>query len=761
MQRNTRKYVTNLINANRENIRQVGLNAYYLNVLASRNIPVNTSFVINTNAFDDMIIANSLVDRIIGLIDQINRENPKTIKKASKEIQKFISHAEIPTNILKEIYEAYKNLSGFSRNFVELQTSPINEELDETNYQRVRTKKSNIYSEEQLREGIIYLWQSLFSEKAIYAREIKNYSGELSIAIVVEKIAPAEASGIVYSFDTTDNNSALIEVQAMYGMNYDDHTDETIPDNYKISKKNLEIIEKNIITQEWMKVIGGRLKESMFRKIKVSNTWKKKQKIDNNTIKNIAYIATVSEEIFEKPVELLWAKEADKIYVTEIRFVKPLHLFEEDYLEKPITLALQAKIEEKTQSSKTAITISNKPKYKPNYTLSHIELQKRQESDLSKLNLIASGKGNNKGLVWGIVKVIDEMLDLTDINEKNILILNKDLTLQKDDLKDMKFSGIITSGKYIDPNIPTISYVANSENLFRENEVITIDSNTGKIYLGIGKEGENKKVIVDQDTGKVSNLSDAELKKNKIVIPLQEPIDTITETYIILNENISLPEKNTNIDGGYITDLTSIPDFAKSLDTKPLIIELSLNITIESEKQFYEDLKILHKYRNQDNFRNIWLSLKNIRHIENLIEGKKILLTAKFRRSSTFKILVTFDNLTAIFSSDDIMKNGIDGIIIDIPSLMTEMFGKFDDKYFTENAFENSINTILFTANKYNTKVWVKGDLSKKFIIELVHKGIFAFIISPEKLHETKKIIAANEVTKLVKRSKKNWYCKD
>jgi pyruvate,water dikinase len=749
MRTKKRSYITNLSVANNDLLDIVGIRANNLNMLSQNKIPISTGFMINSNVFDDVIVANSLTEKILEIIDGLKAQNPRSIKKGAQQIYQLIKAAEIPVEIQKEIIGAYKNISGFSESFVNIYPSAVNEDLVESNYDDEPLFFKDVVGQDAVIEKTKDIWASLFSEKALYYREINNYNGELSIAVLVQKAIPAESSGTAYSIDPTDNNPALIEVQSIYGLKNFDNNDYTPADTYKVSKKNLDIIEKSIVTQNFMYVRSGKKHGDIYNKINISPSWRQKQKIDNSTIINIAQTVKLAEDLFDRPVQLSWAKEADRIFITEVEYIKQYKLFEDDdYLKKPASLGLKSKIERKKLENKETVLKQSPPKQTP--ITPKLDIEKLQKP-IDELKFVLIGTGNQKGVVWGSVKLISRFDDLADIDIEDIVVIKDGLDITKDDLRNHAFKGLITETASFNLDVPEISSAFRAEGLLRENEIITVDAETGKIYLGIGKKSKQKTKQPILEKKKVS------IEKQDIVAesacPAQEEINTTVETFLLIDQPIALPKKLTNIDGAMTLNSKLTTELAIQLDSKPLIV--NLNYKSENSDNFKSSLKQIHQIRNQENLRNIWICLAYIKTPNDLVNAKKIMATVRMRRSSTFKLIILIDNLASIFNLEDILKNNVDGVILDLNQIIIETYAEYNEKYLEQDTIKNSIKEVLTKANRENTKVWLKADLTEDTIVKSIKAGVFGFIVRPEQLLDTRKIIAKNEVASLKKKKRK------
>lgn len=76
------------------------------------SISSENGFTINTNAYKDFLVENDLTTKITHLLGTIDYTDHKSIQRASKHIQKYITDSLLPKDLVAEIFRAYALLGG-------------------------------------------------------------------------------------------------------------------------------------------------------------------------------------------------------------------------------------------------------------------------------------------------------------------------------------------------------------------------------------------------------------------------------------------------------------------------------------------------------------------------------------------------------------------------------------------------------------------------------------------------------------------------
>lgn len=288
-----------------------------LGEMTQAGIPVPSGFVILSDAFERFIEETDLVAEIDAALDEVNVEKVHTIDNASDKIQAMILGQEIPKDIQKEINEEFSNLKF---QFVAVRSSATSEDSASAAWAGQLDTYLNTTKKELL-ENVKKCWASLFTPRAIFYRfEQKLHKTKISVAVVVQKMVDSEESGIAFSVHpvTQDENQMIIE--AGYGLGEAIVSGQITPNSYVVDKKEDYIIDINVDIQE----------KGIFRKKNGGNEWKElgekgeKQVLNGKEIMELGKIIIGIEKHYGFPVDVEWAKEKGKFYITQSRPITTL-----------------------------------------------------------------------------------------------------------------------------------------------------------------------------------------------------------------------------------------------------------------------------------------------------------------------------------------------------------------------------------------------------------------------------------------------------
>ncbi len=424
-------------------------------------IPVPPGFVITAQAYDYFIEKAKLKEKIKTILQQINYEDTKQLDETTKKIRELIINSLFPKEMEEEIIESYycldtedlenENLDLDSLKkeeiFVAVRSSATTEDLAEASFAGQQETFLNIKGKEKLIESIKKCFASLFTARATYYRHKKNFKHEdSSLAVIVQKMVNSDKSGVMFSKNPSLKDKNII-IEAVFGLGEGIVSGKITPDRYVISEK-LEILEKNISEKKIAITKDDSGKELT---VKLEKEKSNQQVLNDEEIKKLAEISIKLEKHYQKPQDIEFAIEKNKIYIVQTR---------------PITT-----------------------------------LEKKVEEEEIKGEAILEGLAASPGIGSGKVKIVKSLKDLEKVHKGDVLVTemtNPDMvvTMQKCSAIVTDEGGITAHAAIVsrEMGIPAVVGTRIATTKLKEGEIITVNGSIGKIYKGKSKI-EKKEIL--------------------------------------------------------------------------------------------------------------------------------------------------------------------------------------------------------------------------------------------------------------------------
>jgi phosphoenolpyruvate synthase/pyruvate phosphate dikinase len=290
-----------------------------LGEMITSGIPVPDGFVVLSTTFDKFLEITDINTEIDAILNKVNHSEVHTVENASKQIQALILSAKMPKDIAKEIKTEFNKLNC---KYVAVRSSATAEDSASAAWAGQLDSFLNT-TEETLLENVQRCFASLFTPRAIFYRfEKELHNQTISVAVVVQRMVNSKVSGIAFSVHpvTEDRNQIIIE--AGFGLGEAIVSGQITPDSYVVTKDNLNIIDKNVYTQE----------RGIFRDDKKGgNEWRnipeataKEQCLSDKQIIELSNLIIKIENHYNFPCDIEWAMEDDIFYIVQSRPITTL-----------------------------------------------------------------------------------------------------------------------------------------------------------------------------------------------------------------------------------------------------------------------------------------------------------------------------------------------------------------------------------------------------------------------------------------------------
>ncbi len=486
--------------------KNASLGEMYTN-LTNKGVNVPNGFAITAKAYFYLLEKAGIMDKIKKLFTGLNTRNIPKLQETGYKVRDLIRKANIPEDLEKEIFKAYRNLCGNynpekSDIDVAVRSSATAEDLPDASFAGQQETYLNIKGEHQLLDACKKCFASLFTNRAISYREDKGFDHfKIGLSIGVQKMVRSDkaCSGVMFSIDTESGFKDVVLINASYGLGESIVQGVVNPDEFIVFKPTLKkgfrpIISKRLGSKE-IKMIYDTHGSKNTRNIQVTPEDRRKFVISNEEILILAKWACVVEEHYSqkaghhKPMDLEWAKDG----ITKQLFI------------------VQARPE-------TVHALKDKTKL-VQYVL------KEQGNVLLKGESVGSKIGSGK------VRAIEETRNINQFREKEVLVT--DMT-DPDWEPIMKIaSAIITNrgGRTChaaivsrELGIPCIVGTEHATKLLHDKQEVTADCSQGA--QGLIYQGLLKYEIEEHDLGSMPKT------KTKIMMNVANPTQAFEESFI-------------------------------------------------------------------------------------------------------------------------------------------------------------------------------------------------------------------------------------
>ena len=280
----------------------VGGKGVWLTRLAVAGLPIPTGFHITTAAYRRFVIENRLQPAIEKALEGVDSHQPATLEAAAQSIRETFIKGRIPEEISVAVSLAYANLpGGFPA--VAVRSSATAEDQPSLSFAGQQSTYLNVSSIPALFEAVKRCWASLWTARAIAYRlqhqvEIKS----LAMAVVVQVLVPAQASGVLFTAHPITGARNLAVINASWGLGEAVVAGLVTPDTLTVEKTTGRVLERLVADKQvWaVRVAQGTEVQPIPRHLR------NKPVLDDAAAARLVQIGVQIEEMFHRPVDIEW-----------------------------------------------------------------------------------------------------------------------------------------------------------------------------------------------------------------------------------------------------------------------------------------------------------------------------------------------------------------------------------------------------------------------------------------------------------------------
>jgi len=178
--------------------------------------PVPPGYFVTTEAYDAFVQANNLQKQIINLASN----QTDTSETRSVAIRQLFANSRMPADLAEAINHAYTDLIRKVGDLpLAVRSSATAEDLPGASFAGQQDTYLNVRSQSPLLDAVQRCWSSLWTPRALDYRLRQGIDpSAVSLAVVVQVMVPAEASGIMFTANPISGARDEIAIDDAWGL---------------------------------------------------------------------------------------------------------------------------------------------------------------------------------------------------------------------------------------------------------------------------------------------------------------------------------------------------------------------------------------------------------------------------------------------------------------------------------------------------------------------------------------------------------------
>ncbi len=757
-----------LENVRKEDIHLVGGKCANLGELTAKGIRVPPGFAVTADAFRHFLDETKIEEVIHKTLRNSNgSKDPRLYEEASQEIRKLIESVRMPPDIADEVRRAYRELCKRTDSdpvLVAVRSSATGEDLPDASFAGQQDTYLNVKGEDQLVHYVQKCWSCLYTPRAIFYREEKGFPHEkVLISVGVQKMVDSKCSGVTFTVDPVNGDPSKIVIEATWGLGEALVAGHVNPDRFIIDKGTLQIVHKDIVQKTVEHVPNKESGLTMQREVPIER--RNVPCLSDEEVVELAKLARDIEDHYGVPQDIEFALEQGKngnaVYIVQSR---------------PETFWSKMKV----------------PVDESSHHLTRI--------------MVVQGLPASPGLHAGRAKVIPSPQEAGRLmKDKDILVTRM---TNPDWVPYMNIAGAIVTEDggttchaaivSREMGIPCIVGARNATHLLQTGSEYTVDAKTGIVYRGLVEDILRPAPAV-QHIPTVIPITSTKIYVNISLPELAEKVARETQADgvgLLRAEHMMLsvgkhPRLLIEEGGGQrmvdafaegirrvATPFAPKPVVYRCLDFKPdeflglpggekyekdaghvgpnpLLGYRGCFRYVKEPDVFRLECRAVRKVREEFKLTNVHVMLPFVRTLEDFRNARKILEEEGLKRGPDFKLWIMVEVPATVFLIDKFVQEGIDGISFGTNDLTMLVLGIDRDDASIQEIYDERNLAVLRAMSHVirvcrdagvTTSICGQAPSNHPEVVEfLVREGAVSMSVNPDKVIETKQLVAAIE----------------
>jgi pyruvate,water dikinase len=292
---------------------EVGGKNSSLGELINAGIRVPPGFAITTAGYAHFMQGCKGIAEIDKILEGIDPNDILALEKASEFIRAEIESAPISIELEDQIAEYYRKLSVIAcmpAAAVAVRSSATAEDLPGASFAGQQDTFLWVRGVDAVLEKTRNCFSSLFTGRAISYRMKMGFDHkEVAISVGIQKMANSFTAGVMFTLNPMTGDRSMIVIDANFGFGESVVSGEVTPDQFRINKVALEVLQRTISNKEMCYVVDPKTQTSKKTEIPVER--RTIQSVVDEELIELARMGKEIEKHYDRPMDIEWAIDKD------------------------------------------------------------------------------------------------------------------------------------------------------------------------------------------------------------------------------------------------------------------------------------------------------------------------------------------------------------------------------------------------------------------------------------------------------------------
>ena len=292
----------------------VGGKGASLGRLARAGVRVPAGFHVTTAAYVDFL-DGGLREELLAAVSLVDASDAGTFEVAAARIGELFAGRPVPAPTAAAIAGAYAALGGDDIP-VAVRSSATVEDLAGLSAAGQHDTYLNIRGQAAVVDAVRRCWASVWSARAIGYRAGRGIApGDVSIAVVVQRLVPAEAAGVLFTIDPVSGALDQVVVSANWGLGESVVAGDVTPDVAVVDRASGALVSYQLGGKAVMTVADG----AGTMETETPADLRSAPVLSPDQAGELGRVGLSIEKLYGEPVDVEWARADGELWVVQAR----------------------------------------------------------------------------------------------------------------------------------------------------------------------------------------------------------------------------------------------------------------------------------------------------------------------------------------------------------------------------------------------------------------------------------------------------------
>jgi len=307
----------------KQHVQLAGGKGSNLGELAAAGFPVPPGFVVTASAYLRAMDAAGIRGQLLERSRQLpldDTDDTRALDALSGELKALVERAAMPEALRQAVTDAYRSL-GAPALRVAVRSSATLEDSAGSSFAGMNETFTNVQGDDGLIDAIVRCWTSVWGSRVLAYRKSQGIDEEPAIAVVVQTMVDAEASGVMFTADPASGDRGRVVIEAAFGLGEVVVGGQVEPDTYVLAKQGKRLLSAHLgdKTHRLERDPGGGT-----RRVELQGEERTARVLDDAQLMELLDFAERIEGHYGCPQDIEWAYQGGQARILQTRPITTL-----------------------------------------------------------------------------------------------------------------------------------------------------------------------------------------------------------------------------------------------------------------------------------------------------------------------------------------------------------------------------------------------------------------------------------------------------